>query len=353
MVISRTPYRISFFGGGTDYPGWYKNHGGAVLATSIDKYCYLSVRYLPPFFDHRFRIVYSKTEHCQSIDKIKHPAVRNVLEHLEFKEGLEVHHDGDLPARSGVGSSSSFVVGLLHALYALRHETRSKEHLAKESIYIEQTRLKEHVGAQDQTMVAHGGFNLVHFHTSGEISVSPVIIPPERVRELNSSLILFYTGIKRISSNVAASYVPEIESKKAQLNAYRGMVDEAADILTRNRPLEEFGKLMHEAWTVKKSLSDQVSTSEIDDIYNAARSAGAIGGKIIGAGGGGFLLLFAPPHAMAPIRERLKRLLEVPFAFENHGSQIIFYYPQHDYTESSRRHSQWRNELKHRNSSIV
>jgi len=302
-----------------------------VLATSIDKYCYLTVRYLPPFFDHRFRIVYSKTELCQTINKIKHPAVRCVLEHMGFEEGLEIHHDGDLPARSGVGSSSSFVVGLLHALYALRNETRSKEHLAKESIYIEQTLLKEHVGAQDQTMVSYGGLNLVNFHASGEISVSPVIIPVERTRELNSCLLLFYTGIKRISSDIAASYVPDIASKTAQLTAYRSMVDEAAAILTKNRPLEEFGSLMNEAWILKKSLSREVSSNEIDEIYTAARSAGALGGKIVGAGGGGFLLLFAPRHAAASVREKLKRLLEVPFAFENHGSQIIFYNPQHKY----------------------
>lgn len=333
MIISRTPYRISFFGGGTDYPGWYRHHGGSVLATTLNKYCYISARYLPPFFAHRFRIVYSKTELCTAISEIKHPAVRGALQHLQFTRGLEIHHDGDLPARSGLGSSSSFVVGLLHALYALKGEMRNKHDLALESIYIEQELLRENVGAQDQTLAAYGGFNLIHFHPNGEITVRPMILPAERVKELNSHLMLFYTGIVRNSTDVAAFYMPEIKAKQKQLSAYGPMVEEAREILIKDRPLEEFGRLLHEAWLIKKSLSKEISRAEIDDIYEAALAAGAWGGKIIGAGGGGFLLLFAAPQVQAAIRTKLKNLLEVPFEFENHGSQIIFYDPEAQFQE--------------------
>ena len=328
MIISRTPYRLSFFGGGTDYPDWYRTHGGSVLATTLNKYCYISARYLPPFFEHRFRIVYSKTELCALSSEIKHPAVRGTLQHLKFTKGLEIHHDGDLPARSGIGSSSSFVVGLLHALYALRGEMRSKHDLALESIYIEQELLKETVGAQDQTLAAYGGFNVIHFHTSGEITVRPMTLPAERIVELNSHLMLFYTGIVRNSTDIASLYIPEIKNKQKQLFAYGPMVDEAQESLIKNRPMEEFGKLLHEAWLLKKSISAEISKASIDEIYEVARASGALGGKIIGAGGGGFLLLFAPPHTQANIRAKLKNLLEVPFEFENHGSQIIFYDPE-------------------------
>lgn len=207
MVISRTPFRLSFFGGGTDYPAWYTQHGGEVLATTINKYCYLNCRYLPPFFEHRFRIVYSKIESCQTLDEIKHPSVREILRYLEIQRGVEIHHDGDLPARSGMGSSSAFTVGLLHALYALKGYIPSKPHLAKESIYLEQTVLQENVGSQDQVLAAYGGLNHVTFLPNNEIVVAPVTLSQSRIHELNAHLMLFYTGIRRTASDVAHSYI--------------------------------------------------------------------------------------------------------------------------------------------------
>ena len=284
MIVSRTPFRISFFGGGTDYPGWYRQHGGAVLATTIDKYCYLTCRYLPPFFEHRYRVVYSKIEDCQTIDQITHPAVRAVLQYLKFDRGVEIHHDGDLPARSGMGSSSSFTVGLLHALHALQGRMPSKEQLAKESIYIEQEALRETVGSQDQVLAAYGGLNHVTFHTNDEISVRPMTISRERVDELDSHLMLFYTSIRRTASDVAKSYVESIDEKSKQLQLLSQLVVEATNILNSRNDLTAFGNLMHDAWQIKRSLSTQVTNSAVDQIYDEARRAGALGGKLTGAG---------------------------------------------------------------------
>lgn len=331
MIISRTPFRISFFGGGTDYPGWYREHGGAVLATTIDKYCYLTCRYLPPFFEHRTRVVYSRIESCRSNDEISHPAVRAVLRYLEIDRGLEIHHDGDLPARSGMGSSSAFTVGLLHALYALKGSICSKSQLALESIHVEQELLRETVGSQDQVLAAYGGLRHVLFDESGEISVRPMTLPAERIAELSSHLMLFYTGIVRTASDVAKSYVEDIRAKHRQLVMMHEMVDEAISILNGGNGLEPFGHLLHEAWQAKRSLSSTVSNSEIDAVYQAARSAGALGGKLTGAGGGGFLLLFVPPDRQEAVKLKLGRLIHVPFEFETGGSQIIFYESGVDY----------------------
>lgn len=336
MIVSRTPFRISFFGGGTDYPGWYRQHGGAVLATTIDKYCYLTCRHLPPFFEHRYRVVYSKIEDCQRIDQITHPAVRAVLQFLKVERGVEIHHDGDLPARSGMGSSSSFTVGLLHAVHALQGRMPSKEQLAKESIYIEQEALKETVGSQDQVLAAYGGLNHVTFHSNGEISVRPMTISRERVDELDAHLMLFYTSIKRTASDVAKSYVESIEEKARQLQVLTKLVGEATNILNSRQDLSTFGNLMHEAWQIKRSLSAQVTNSAVDQIYDEARRAGALGGKLTGAGGGGFMMLFAPPDKQPAIRERLRKLIHVPFQFEYAGSQIIFYDHERDYSAAER-----------------
>ena len=325
MVISRTPFRISFFGGGTDYPSWYLKHGGAVLATTIDKYCYLTCRYLPPFFPHRFRIVWSKIEMCQSIDEILHPAVRETLRYLGINGGLSIHHDGDLPARSGVGSSSAFTVGILHALYALQGQRISKLQLAQESIYIEQKVLKETVGSQDQTSASYGGLNQITFAQNGEITVQPLTIKNERAQALNDYLMLFYTGIERTAADIAQSYVPEIQSKSRQLNSISEMVDEGIAILNSNESLIQFGTLLDDAWKAKRSLSAQVTNTIIDQLYDLAISAGAIGGKITGAGGGGFFLVFAEPHHHKKIREKLNKFIHVPFSFEYSGSQIIFF----------------------------
>ncbi|MGA7577743.1 MAG: kinase [Desulfobaccales bacterium] len=327
MVISRTPFRISFFGGGTDYPSWYRKHGGQVLASSINKYCYISCRYLPPFFEHRLRVVYSLIEDCQNYEEIKHPAVRETLRFLQLERGLEIHHDGDLPARSGMGSSSSFTVGLLNALYALINVMASKHQLAMESIHIEQDMIRETVGSQDQVSAAYGGLNQIVFSPGGEITVKPVTISYERLEKLGSHVMLFYTGIKRTASDVAKSYVADIEDKADLLEAMDGMVDEALRILCGNGCLCKFGELLHEAWLLKRDLSSQVSNHELDGYYASARAHGAIGGKIMGAGGGGFLMLFVPPEAQEQVRLALKELLHVPVQFESSGTQIIFYGP--------------------------
>src|SRR5665213_235942 len=257
MIICRTPYRISFFGGGTDYPGWYQTHGGAVLAATIDKYCYLTCRHLPPFFEHRIRVVYRNIETCNRVDDIGHPVVRAALNYLHFDRGLELHHDGDLPARSGMGSSSAFTVGLLHALYALRGEMRTKMDLARESIHVEQELVGEVVGSQDQVMAAFGGLKYVQFHPDRRIDVDPVPLATGRLAELQAHLMLFYTGVPRTASDVARSYVVNIDSKRRQLKALRGLVEEGIDLLVGGADLQAFGELLHEAWKIKRGLSDK------------------------------------------------------------------------------------------------
>ena len=336
MIISRTPYRISFFGGGTDYPAWYVNHGGAVLATSIDKYCYLSCRYLPPFFEHRIRVVYSKIENCHGIDDIQHPAVREILRFLRFERGVEIHHDGDLPARSGIGSSSSFCVGLLHALYGLLGRMPSKQQLASESILVEQERMQETVGSQDQMTAAYGGFNQILFQPGGEIAVRPVTVAPERLRALNDHLLLLFTGIHRTSSDVAQSYMSRLDANKRHLRIMKDLVGEALNVLQGEQDLRAFGELLHESWLAKKSRSSEVSNSEVDDVYQAALASGAVGGKLLGAGGGGFLLLFANPERHAALRAKFEGMIDVPFRFESGGSQIIFYDPETEYVDQER-----------------
>jgi len=333
MIISRTPYRISFFGGGTDYPAWFREHGGSVLAASIDKYCYLSCRYLPPFFDHRFRVVWSKNETVQCIDDITHPAVREVLKYMNIQRGLEIHHDGDLPARSGMGSSSSFMVGLLHVLHALHGTLKSKSDLAEEAIHIEQNIMQEVVGSQDQVTAAHGGFNRIEFLKNGETVLTPLPVPKERLDALNDHILLVYTAVKRTASNVAGSYAGQQEVKRnsASLHTMKQMVDHAVKLLTSGAELHEFGELLHEAWLLKRSLSPLISNPAVEEIYETARAAGAIGGKVMGAGGGGFMMFFAPPESHEIIRERLGELICVPVRFEHSGSQIIFYDRERDY----------------------
>jgi D-glycero-alpha-D-manno-heptose-7-phosphate kinase len=332
VIISRTPYRISFFGGGTDYPAWYRKHGGTVLAATIDKYCYLTCRYLPPFFEHRMRVVYSRIESCQTLDEITHPAVREVLRYLEIGRGIEIHHDGDLPARSGMGSSSAFTVGLLHGLYALKGQMPSKRQLAAESIHLEQGILQETVGSQDQVLAAYGGFNHITFLSNGEFGVRPIILPPARLRMLNAHLMLFYTGIKRTASTIAESFVNGLEERKRQLRIMKDLVEEAMSILNSDQDITAFGELLHEAWQAKRSLSSTISNSHVDTLHDRAIAAGAIGGKLTGAGGGGFLLLFVPPSRQPEVMEALKDLIHVPFKFEFSGSQIIFFDPETDYS---------------------
>ena len=332
MIISRTPYRISFFGGGTDYPNWYRDHGGAVLATTIDKYCYLTCRYLPPFFDFKYRVVWSKVENRKDAAEIEHPVVRCLLERLGIERGVEIHHVGDLPARSGMGSSSAFTVGLLHALYALQGKMVDKQRLMEESIHVEQDILKEIVGSQDQVSAAVGGFNKITFAPNGQIRVSPILLPSARLDQLDSHLMLFYTGIVRTASRIAATYVTDINDKRRQLRILKDLVDESVEILASDKDISVFGELLGEAWHVKRSLGAGISTSEVDSLYARARQAGAIGGKLTGAGGGGFLMLFVPPEKQQTVRECLPELVHVPFRFESSGSQIIFFDPEEDFS---------------------
>lgn len=327
MIISRTPFRISFFGGGTDYPAWYKENKGAVLATTINKYCYINCRYLPPFFEHKHRIVYSLIESVKNTSEIRHPAVRACLKFMKINDGVEIHHDGDLPARSGLGSSSAFTVGLLNTLYALKGQMATKRQLAHNAIYVEQELIKENVGCQDQTLASFGGFNRIEFGGDHHTHVKHITIGQNKISELQSYLMLFFTGLSRTASDVAAEQINNTPKKKKELESMYQMVDEAIDILN-GKKIEDFGKLLHESWKVKKSLSRKISSEHIDDIYDTAKKYGAIGGKLLGAGGGGFILLFAPPQMQPKIKEKLKNLLWVPFSFENLGSQIIFYQPQ-------------------------
>lgn len=337
MIISRTPYRISFFGGGTDYPGWFRQHGGAVLATSIDKYCHITCRHLPPFFEHRIRVVYSKIESVMRPEELQHPAVREILRFLEIGRGVEIHHDGDLPARSGMGSSSAFAVGLLNALYALLGQMPSKRQLAQEAIHIEQTVLQETVGSQDQVAAAFGGFNHINFHPNGDFTVRPVTLPAERIEELQDHLMLVYTGVKRTASDVASSYVGNLDAKRRQLRIMKDLVDEAVQMLASTAPISGFGELLHEGWMAKRALSEQVSNHVVDELYEAARTNGAVGGKLLGAGGGGFVLLFVPPERKAGLLDRLDGLIEVPFRFEHSGSQIIHMDREQDYQVAEQR----------------
>lgn len=332
MIISRTPFRISFFGGGTDYPVWYNEHGGAVLATSINKYCYITCRYLPPFFEHKYRIVYSKTEQTQNIFEIQHPSVKETLNFMGIDHGVEIHHDADLPARTGLGSSSAFTVGLLNALYALKGKMVTKRQLALEAIQIEQDRIKENVGSQDQTIAAFGGLNKIEFGGEQQILVQPITLNSRKCLLLQDHLMLFFTGLSRTASEIAGEQIKKTPDKKKELTRMREMVDEAIDILNGgDSDITDFGRLLHENWMIKRSLTDKISNHQIDEIYDDAINAGALGGKLLGAGGGGFILFFVEPEFQPEVKKRLKNLLYVPFKFENLGTQIIYYAPQNNF----------------------
>jgi len=328
MIISRTPFRVSFFGGGTDYPDWYREHGGAVLATTIDKYCYISVRELPPFFEHKFRVVYSLVENVREVAEINHPAVRAVLQRLNTTQGLEIHHDGDLPARAGLGSSSAFTVGLLSAMHALAGRHVTKEALANEAILVELSVLKEPVGLQDQISAAYGGFNHMLFRQDGTYEIRPMIIPRERLAALQDHLLLLFTGISRLAPEVAQTVITNLKRKAADLHAMQQMVEEGIAVLSSpTADLLDFGRLLGECWKRKRELSDRVSNSTIDDLFEKAMRAGAVGGKLLGAGGGGFLLLFVRPEDRQRLRESLGDLVVVPFAFDTSGCRIALYQP--------------------------
>ncbi len=326
MIISKTPFRISFFGGGTDYPAWSQVHGGSTLATTIDKYCYISCRYLPPFFEHKHRIIYSKMEQVQSVEEIQHRAVKEVLKFLGIDKGIEIHHDGDLPARTGLGSSSSFTVGLLHAVYALKGQMVDKMRLARDAIHVERDRSGENVGSQDQVLAAWGGFNRIDFGKDQAISVQRITIPEKKIQYLQNSLLLYFTGFTRTASEVAVEQIKNIPNKTAEMKKMLRLVDEAVGILNRG-DLNDFGRLLDVSWKTKRGLSHKITTPYVDEIYDTALRAGALGGKLIGAGGGGFMVFFVEPDKQPVVKAKLSKLLRVPFKFDDTGSQIIFYQP--------------------------
>ena len=326
MIISRTPFRISFFGGGTDYPTWYETNGGMVMSATINKYAYLTVRELPPFFDYKHRIQCYLKEEVNSLEEIQHPVVREVTKSLEIEHGLEIVHSADLPARSGLGSSSTFTVGLIHALYAMKHKMVTKRELALAAIHMEQNIIGEAVGSQDQTAAAFGGFNLIQFNKQRTFEVQGMTISEERIRTLQEHLLLCFTGFSRTAEVIAKAQIDATGDKASELHLMSQILDEAKSVIIDDtRSIEEFGKLLADQWHLKKSLTEHISNPDIDDIYDAGINAGAIGGKLLGAGGGGFMLFFAKPEFHSKIKESLKSKLFVPFRFENTGSQIIYF----------------------------
>jgi D-glycero-alpha-D-manno-heptose-7-phosphate kinase len=335
MIITSTPLRISFFGGGTDYSVWYREHGGAVLSTTIDKCCYITTRLLPPFFEYHSRVSYSKVENVNRNTAIEHPSVRACLQFLEIGEGVEVHHVADLPARTGLGTSSAFTVGLLLSLYALKGQMRDKHTLAMDAIRVEQELLQEAVGSQDQVSAAYGGFNRINFHPDGNIEVKRILSSQSRFAELQQHLAIYFTGFSRTASEIAQEQLRMTPHKQRELETMFQLVSEAEAILTSpSRSLDDFGRLLHESWQIKKSLTQRITNASIDEIYEAGISAGALGGKLLGAGGGGFMLFFVPPDRQEELRIRLKKFLRVPFTFSNSGSRVVVYEPEEVYDKS-------------------
>ncbi|HXR17388.1 MAG TPA: hypothetical protein VN777_14440 [Terriglobales bacterium] len=335
MIITRTPLRISFFGGGTDYPIWYRQFGGSVLSTAIDKCCYITCRRLPPFFEYHSRISYSKIENVNENSAIDHPSVRGCLQYLGVDEGVEIHHVADLPARTGLGTSSAFTVGLLLGLYALREQMRNKHALAADAIHVEQDVIKEAVGSQDQISAAYGGFNRINFNTDGSFEVKPIITSPDRLAALQQHCALYFTGFSRTASEIAKEQIRMTPHRKHELDLIFQMVNEAESIVTDpNRSLDEFGHLLHESWQVKRKLTGNITNTNLDEIYEAGRSAGALGGKLLGAGGGGFMLFFVPPERREALRMRLKNLLCVPFGISNRGSHVVVCEPEEVYDKA-------------------
>lgn len=326
MIITRTPLRISFFGGGTDLPGYYRQHEGEVLSTTINKYLYITCRHMPPFWDYRHRFVYgSKTELVSELDEIDHPAIRETLRFLKIGYGVDMHYNTDIPARSGIGSSSSFTVGLLNALNGLEGRISSKRQLMRDSIFIEQEMIKEPVGAQDQTAAAFGGLNHIIFRKDGEIEVRPVTISQKRVEILNSYLLLVFTGFQRYSKNIEGKKIENIGQNISNLDEMKHYVSDALHILNSDADIREFGALLNETWNKKKQLADNVTDQRIDEMYSMGLENGAIGGKLLGAGGGGFMLFFVPPENRDTLKQVMANYVCVPFRFENTGSQVIYY----------------------------
>lgn len=325
MIITRTPFRMSFFGGGTDMPGFFRENGGSVISTTFDKYCYVTARHLPPFFDYRNEAVYSRIERTVDPAEFEHPAVRNAMGMLDMRD-VRVTYEADLPARSGLGTSSSFAVGLLNAFHCMKGTYASKERLAREAIHLERELCQEAGGWQDQVAAAYGGLNRIDF-AGDSFSVRPIVISNERKRELESSLLMFFTGFTRFSSEMQREN--KVADKTALLKEMLALVDEAETALTdKSRPLSDFGRLLDETWRLKRGTGSRVSTGPIDDLYARGMAAGALGGKLLGAGGGGFLVFFAEPDARRPVREALSDLLHIPFEFESDGTRVVYYDPE-------------------------
>ena len=327
MIITQTPFRMSFFGGGTDFSGFYNEHGGAVISTTFDKYCYVTVRHLPRFFEYKTHLTYSKTEQVNSYEEIQHPAIRNAMKWLDMHE-IRLTYESDLPARSGLGTSSSFAVGMLEAFYALKGKYADKRKLADDAIYLERTLCNEAGGIQDQIAASFGGFNRINFSRDG-YTVSPVIISPARKAALNDNLLLFFTGFSRFSSDIQKTTEKSMKDKTAQLIEMYHLVDDAEKILTdESISIDEFGKLLDYTWKLKRGISSGITTNAIDEQYEKAIKAGAIGGKLLGAGGGGFLLFYVPKDKQEAVKKALQGQLHVPFRVENDGTKTIFYAPE-------------------------
>lgn len=330
MIITKTPFRMSFFGGGTDMESFFRENGGAVLSTTFDKYCYVNVRHLPRFFDYSTELSYSRTERVTDIDAIEHPAIRNAMKMLDMHE-IRLTYESDLPARSGLGTSSSFAVGMLNAFYALKGKYADKNKLADEAIYLERVLCNEAGGWQDQIAAAFGGFNRINFGPDG-YEVNPVIISPERKKQLNNNLMMFFTGFTRFSSEMQVVNNVAAKDKMQQLKDMLALVDKAEKVLTDKKcNLDEFGRLLDITWKLKRKTGKKISTDSIDDLYARGIASGALGGKLLGAGGGGFLVFYVQPEYQPAVKEAMKDLLYVPFEFENGGTRVIHYTPE-DYT---------------------
>lgn len=328
MIITKTPFRMSFFGGGTDMEDYFKENGGAVISTTFNKYCYINVRHLPRFFDYTTELSYSKTERVTNINDIQHPAIREAMKMLDMHE-VRLTYEADLPARSGLGTSSSFAVGMLNAFYALKGKYADKKKLADEAIYLERDLCNEAGGWQDQIAASYGGFNRINFKSDG-YEVLPIIISPERKKQLNNNLLMFFTGFTRFSSDVQkANAASSPINKKIMLKRMYDLVDEVEQILTdKSRDLDDFGRLLDVTWKLKRQTGASVSTNSIDGLYAKGIEAGALGGKLLGAGGGGFLVFYVQPGKQEIVMNAMKDLMYIPFEFENDGTRVIHYSPE-------------------------
>lgn len=327
MIITKTPFRMSFFGGGTDMESFFIDNGGAVISTTFDKYCYVTVRHLPRFFDYKTHLTYSKMEYVNGVDEIQHPAIRNAMSMLDMHE-IRLIYEADLPARSGLGTSSSFAVGMLNAFYALKGKYADKKKLADDAIYLERVLCNEAGGWQDQIAASYGGLNRINFNSEG-YEVLPIIINPERKNTLNNNLLMFFTGFTRFSAAVQQANNQNNEEKIYYLSRMYELVGDAERVLTdKTRDLDDFGRLLDYTWDLKKKTGPAVSTDNIDELYKKGIRAGALGGKLLGAGGGGFLLFYVQPDKQKAVKEAMKDLLYIPFRFENGGTQVIHYTPE-------------------------